>query len=350
MTAEFTLRPLEPKDSASIARLRDETPDTGTITFKSAFLHDPYETVINAHPESIGVVAEAPDYDGIVGLGLVRFGEAQYEGEVRLCAYLNGLSVHPNYRRKGIASALGRWRVDKAHEKFGDQTVAYAGIQSNNAGSFGAAKGWNNQQVDRTRVAAINTRLQPPSTVEGWEMRAVAPQELAQAVRLQNAFYRDYNLYEPHTADSLQAWLEHWLFGVQVHRYYVAVNRDGHIGAGMGVLLESEYSQLTLVKMPSFMRVLNLFLKIIPSDGVMKRAMVKNYWFERPEIGNYLWEAVRWLVREKATNLMIFYDNNPTLKFEEAMKLPRLTVKATGSLVVSAPVPMSAERPIYFDM
>ncbi|MFN8419731.1 MAG: GNAT family N-acetyltransferase [Anaerolineae bacterium] len=350
MTAEFTLRPLESADSASIARLRDETPDTGTIAFKSTFLHDPYELVMNALPNSTGVVAQASDYEGIVGLGLLRFGEARYEGETRPYAYLNGLSVHPNYRRKGIASALAHWRVEKAKEKFGERVVIYAGVQSNNDGSFGAAKGWSQQQIDRTRVGAVSVRTQPPTALDGWEVRTINPADYEQVAERQNSFYHDFNFYQPYTADQLHAWLEHKLVGINAHTYYVAVNREGHIGAGIGVYREGEFSRLTLVKMPAFMRVLNAFLKVIPSDGVMKRAVIKNYWFENPEIGNYLWETVRWLCRDTATNLMIFYDRNPLPKFEEAIKFPRLSVKATGSLVVSAPVPMSEERPIYFDM
>ena len=83
----FSLRQLHSQDSQPLARLMDESPDTGRVG-----------TAIHFG----GVVAQSTDY-GLVGGCLIRFGHLQFEGRLRPCALLNKLVVH-----QGIASA---WRL-----------------------------------------------------------------------------------------------------------------------------------------------------------------------------------------------------------------------------------------------
>src|SRR6187549_2338320 len=130
----IVVRRLEPTDGPAIDRLGRETPDTGAVAFYSEFHHDAYETLMALHPGSVGVVAEAPDRR-LVGMGLVAFGECQFEGEIRPSAYLNSLGVHPDYRRRGIASRIAAWRVNEANDRFkadGREGVIFAAIQGGN--------------------------------------------------------------------------------------------------------------------------------------------------------------------------------------------------------------------------
>ena len=48
---------------------------------------------------------------------------------------LNTLVVHPDFRRRGIATALVTWCVQAARERFGDEGVVWALIQRGNVGS-----------------------------------------------------------------------------------------------------------------------------------------------------------------------------------------------------------------------
>ena len=118
------------------------------MAFFSEFQQDVYETIVALRPGTVGVVAEAPD-KRLVGMGLVSFGKCQFEGELRPSAYFNSLSVHPEYRRQGIAARIGAWRINEAREHFqaaGSEGVIYAAIQGGNVGSMKTAASWSNQR------------------------------------------------------------------------------------------------------------------------------------------------------------------------------------------------------------
>ena len=106
MANNFKLRSLTPADGPAIAALGEQSPETGAVAFHSEFHYDPYTALLALRPSTIGVAAEAPDHDGLVGLGLVSFGECCYEGALRPYAYFYSLSVHPAYRRRGLATIV----------------------------------------------------------------------------------------------------------------------------------------------------------------------------------------------------------------------------------------------------
>src|SRR4051794_28094875 len=113
MEANVTLRELGAGDGPHIAALGEQTPDTGEVAFHNIFYYDPYATIMALHHDAAGVVVEAADHDGIVGIGMMGTGECQYDGVLRPYAYLFGLGVHPDYRRRGIASQIAAWRIEK---------------------------------------------------------------------------------------------------------------------------------------------------------------------------------------------------------------------------------------------
>src|SRR5439155_13914709 len=120
---------------------------------------------------------------------------------------------------------------------------------------------------------------------------------------------RDYNLYPPRTAEDLSRWLAELAFGHHLHDYLVAVDHEGNIMAGMGVTMEGSLINGRVVKMPTPLRVANLFLQVVPPDGTVKRLSGERFWFAPGQVraGRFLWESVRWLLRERGTNLMVFY-------------------------------------------
>ena len=167
----IVLRQLVPTDGPAIDRLGRDTPDTGAVAFHSEFQHDAYETLMALRPETVGVVAEAPD-KRIVGMGLVTFGNCQFEGELRPSAYLNSLGVHPDYRRRGIAPGSLPGESTRRREHFQateSEGVIFAVIQGGNVGSIRTATSWNNQVIEgRMSGAAIKIRQKPPRLWIGW--------------------------------------------------------------------------------------------------------------------------------------------------------------------------------------
>src|SRR5688572_32016115 len=92
---EFTLRAMQPSDSAAVTELITEF--DGDLT--THFLVDAY-TAITAGTEfqTEGVVVERAGHAGLVGMGTVRFGRVQFNGETLPLAFLDGLKVHQDFR------------------------------------------------------------------------------------------------------------------------------------------------------------------------------------------------------------------------------------------------------------
>ena len=347
----FTLRQMLPTDGPAIQRLNEQTPDTGAVRFAAQYHYDAYEVLTALHPGMTGVVAEAPDHDELVGMGLVTLGECQFEGEMRPCAYLSTLGVHPDYRRRGIASSLALWRFEKAQKHFdslGREGVVFAGVQSGNEGSLQTAVRWSNQRLDGHNLAGpTKTRNKPPRALAGVEVRPATEGDFEEIAERQNSFYRDFNFYTPQTAEDSKAWRAQLAFGTPLNEYLVAVDH-GNIVAGLSV---TEYGRLItdhLVYLPPPLRVANMLLKIIPADGVSKRLKVERIWFAEGKVAAcvYLWESARWLLRERGTMLLAFFD--PRGPLHGAIPLSKFMPRAGGSIVLRAPVPASDDRPVYF--
>ena len=307
------LRRLEPTDGPAIDRLGRETPDTGAVAFYSEFHHDAYEALMALNPGAVGVVAVAPD-ERIVGMGLVTFGHCLFQGKLLPSAYLSSLSVHPEYRRRGIAARIAAWRVDKARERFqaaGREGVIFATIQGGNIGSVRTAASWSNQALHgRTSGAVVNIRRTPPKVVDRLEVRPARQGELERITDEQNRFFGDYNLYSPDSALSLDAWRSQLFFGERLREYFVAVDPSGQIAAGLGVTAEGPLITGHVLRMPRALRIANVFLRILPPDGTSRRLKVERFWFAPGQLkaARHLWESTRWLLRERGTMVMTFFD------------------------------------------
>jgi GNAT superfamily N-acetyltransferase len=348
MTPSFTLRELTPDDGPKMAALSEQTPDTGAVAFHNIYHYDTYASTMALHPNVTGVVVETPHHEGIIGLGMMSTGQCQFEGDVRPFAYLFSLSVHPDYRRQGIATQIALWRVEKAREMLGAEAVFFAGIQQGNEGSLRNAAKWSTQRIDnRTTAGVVKVRTSPPDNPAALEVRPADKDEYEEIVHKQNAFYRDYNLYPPRSAESLYAWHQAAPFGFPLREYYVVVDKAGNLLGGLSATEEGRVTSGHVVKMAWPLRLLNYVVHLIPADGVTKRIHVKDVWFapDRLDAGCYLWESLRWLWRERGTMVMSFFDVNSSLA--QVIKSPPYMPPQTGSLVVAAPTAMNEEKCIY---
>lgn len=348
MQPSIELRRLQPEDGAKIADLGEQTPDTGAVAFHSRFLQDPYVSLMALHHNTTGVVVEASDHEGIVGMGMVSTGECSYEGEQRPFAYLFSLSVHPDYRRRGIASQIAAWRIDHVRNLLGNDVVIFAGIQQGNEGSLRNAGKWSTQRLDgRTRPGVVKMRSSPPQPVAGLEVRPAEAGDYEQIIERQNAFYAEYNLYPVRSAEALQEWHVCAPFDSRLREYYVAVDPGGNILAGLSATDEGQVITGHVVRLPWPIRIGNYFLKMIPADGITKRIQVKDMWYapDRLDAAKYLWEQVRWLWREQGTMMMGFVDTLSPLS--QVIEMPRFMPMQAGSLVATGPMPMREDRLLY---
>src|SRR5215212_3588510 len=95
---KFALRQLQPSDGPGLAKLITEFEDDLTTHFDV----DPYEAIsFGTEYRTVGVVVECDGVEGFVGMGTVRFGKIQFNGEVLPFAFLDGLKVQNEFRGQG---------------------------------------------------------------------------------------------------------------------------------------------------------------------------------------------------------------------------------------------------------
>jgi len=108
---KFTLRELQSSDSPALIKLLTEF--DGDLTTR--FLVDPYNAIIHGtENRTRGVVVETAEYDGLVGMGTVRFSKVQFNGEVLPLAFLDGLKVQKEFRGHGLGYQIASWRIQRA--------------------------------------------------------------------------------------------------------------------------------------------------------------------------------------------------------------------------------------------
>jgi ribosomal protein S18 acetylase RimI-like enzyme len=340
----FTLRAMVPSDGPALAALGEQTPETGMVSMHSKFEFDPYETLLALRPGTIGVVAETADHPGLVGICLMSFGACWFEGTTRPSAYLYSLSVHPDYRRRGLGSRLTTWLVKAAHDRHGDDGVIYAGTQPDNVASQRTMQSWATQRFDRVAGVVQKPRAKAPRPPSGWIARPAEAREVEEIARRRDAFHDEYDLYSPQSAASLATWRAHSPFGFTFRDYHVVVDARGNLIAGAGLVEEGLLLSSQVVSVATPLRLANLLVRMVPSDGVVKRNVVDGMWFvgERTDAAAFLWEWMRWVSHRRATLAMTFLDVRSPLA--RVIRMPRWIPSPPGTLVVAGPVPMREDR------
>jgi GNAT superfamily N-acetyltransferase len=151
---KFTLRELQPSDSPGLTKLITEFEDDLTTRFDV----DPYQAIsFGTTYRTVGVVVESGGVDGFVGMGTVRFGKVQFNGEVLPFAFLDGLKVQKEFRGQGLGYQIAKWRVEKAREAYGDRCVIGTGMLNDNHASHAVAAKWCREFAE----SAINIVIMP---------------------------------------------------------------------------------------------------------------------------------------------------------------------------------------------
>jgi hypothetical protein len=335
----ISLRQLGPQDGPALAAILAACPDTGSIGSTERFEIDPYQALMALQKDAVGVVAEMPGYAGLVGTGLIRFGQCQWEGAVRPSALLNTLVVHPYYRRQGVAASLAKWREQLAHQRQGPGGVLWAIIQRNR---------WADQFME-SRVGTVPLRMRsaPPRRSRHFEVRPVKPDELESVVELLNQYYRDYNLYPPETSSSLAAWLAETPFDTPFHHYQIVTDQAGSILAGMGLSENYRLRTTLITHLPAGLRILNRLFHVIPASGELREAALSRIWFApgQMEAARQLLETMRWEWRAKCTSLMFSADvRSPLVRL---LNVWDRYARQVEGIALRAPVPCTKDRLFY---
>ena len=345
----FSLRQLDPQDGPAYAAVIAASPDTGTIGSTLRFEIDAYQALMALHKDTIGVVAETPGYAGFVGSGLIRFGQCQWEGEVRSSALLNTLVVHPDYRRRGLASQLAKWREEFARQRIGEAGTVWAIIQQNNTGSEWTAHKWASQFL-ASCLAFVPLRMRsvPPPRNKHFDVRPVRLDDLDTVVEQLNQYYREYNLYFPETKSSLAAWLHDTPFDSPFRHYRIVTDKAGSIVAGMGLAENYRLRTTLITHLPFVLRVLNLVFRIVPANGEMREIALSRLWYApgQMEAARHLLETTRWEWRKRGTSILLYTDIHSQVM--GLLGLQDRGSKGLASIAVRAPVPYTEGRLCYY--
>lgn len=294
--------------------------------------------------QSSGVVA-VDGHDGqLIGSARLTLGRFRYEGAERPYALLGSLGVHPSHRRRGVAAALARWRIEQAEQLAGPDVVIVADIQRGNAGSMAAARRWATAFSVPAISAPVSMLARAPRPIRAVELRALSGDELSEAAAGVTEATKEHNFARIWSSETLGRWLRWAPTGQPVHHYHVAVSPSGAVLAGLAVRQEGLLRTMEVVRMPPAIRLANSVLHVVPKDRMLRNLGVEHFWFlpGQREAATALWRHVRWSFRDRASNMLITLD--PRSPLLPALGLKRWAPKTSITTAVRADLPPRADR------
>lgn len=345
-TQKFTLRELLPSDSPALTKLITEF--DGDLTTR--FQVDPY-TAITSGTEyrTVGVVVEADDFDGLVGMGTVRFSQVQYNGEVLPLAFLDGLKVHKDFRGNGLGYQIASWRIRQAREAFGNDGVIATGMLHDNHASHAVAAKWCRDFAESALdICILPTRTRRPKLPAGMTVRAIEPRDYDEFAAKQNKFYQDHNLFAPGDADSIVNALNVSAGGKKPYRYYVAVDANGNLLAGAQTWARGLLKSDTVNNLPLPLRILNHVLHLLPPDFTIRDINVSGLWFGPDQLtaAKFVWESIRWECNDQGTTIAAGFDSRDPACEVISLK-PWHQPRPKITLAIHGPSPLDRNKLIF---
>ena len=161
-----------------------------------------------------------------------------------------------------------------------------------------------------------------------------------------NAFYREHNLWIPVNVDTLEDFLKQEVNQVKPNQLYVAV-RNGEIVAGVSLSDRTKLVRMRLARAPWYVRTLGGWLGLLPASGILEALTVRRVWFREGELeaARYLWQKLRYDLRERGNCLGIAYD--PRDRLADMFQVPFWLPMFKARYLVRASDTLEDERLIY---
>jgi predicted N-acetyltransferase YhbS len=343
---KFTLRSLQPSDSPAVTKLITEFDDDLTTRFQV----DPYQAItFGTEYRTVGVVVEYAGVDGLVGMGTVRFGETQFNGQILPFAFLDGLKVRKDFRGQGLGYEIARWRVQRAREAYGDQCVIATGMLYNNYASHAVASKWCREFAETAlHTLLLPTRTRPPKSFSGLTVREINPHEYEEFANKQNAFYKDYNLYPPRDENSIVNACNVSVEGKKPYRFFAAIDKQGNLVAGAHTWARGVLKSDTVNQIPTPLRIMNDILHILPNDFIIRDINVHGLWYQsgRLDVAKFLWETIRWACREQGTTIAAGFDPRDPARHAVTLR-PWHQPRPQITLAIHGPSPMDRDKLLF---
>lgn len=307
------MRPMRPSDSAALIKLISD--NDGDMTTR--FSLDAYTAIVDGTEfRTIGVVAEHVGSDGIVGMGTVRFGESQFNGDTLPMAFLDGLKVQKDFRGQGLGYQIAEWRIQHALQTLGDRCIILTGMQKDNLASYSVAKKWATEIIHPAfQALVLPTRNQPPRALGGLTAREIQPKDYEEFAAKHNKYYSNYNLVQMVNPASIEHALAISPEGIKPYSFFVAEDARGNLLAGAQTWSRGALKVDQVNNLPLSLRLLNQVLKLLPPDLVVRDTEVSGLWYETEQIrsARFLIESIRYKARSDANFVTIGFDlRDPT--------------------------------------
>ena len=343
---KFALRSIQPSDSPALTKLITEF--GGDLT--THFLADPYQAIcFGTEYRTEGVVVECPEVEGVIGMGTVRFGKAQFNGEVHPFAFLDGLKVHQDFRGQGLGFQIASWRIQQAKEAFGDACVIATGMLHDNHASHAVAAKWCREFAESAINAfVLPTRKRRPKSLPGITIHDIEEHEYEEFASKQNAFYKNYNLYPPSDVDSIANALSISVGGKKPYRYFAAIDKNGNLLAGAQTWARGLLKSDTVNNPPPPIRLINRVFQLLPSDFVIRDINVNGLWYQpgKLEVAKLLWETICWECKDQGTTIATALDSRDPLLQVISLR-PWHQPRPKITLAIHGPTPMDRDKLLF---
>jgi GNAT superfamily N-acetyltransferase len=337
----WRLREATDVDSDGLAALAEAAADAGRVSFRVRHVV-PVMTAARLRRPGSRCAVVTDDHGTVIGAGWVSFSRGRVETQTRSLALLHSLAVHPHWRRRGIATALTRWRL-AAVEQHDASSIVVAAIQAGNSGSEANARAWATQSLGDLTVTPTPVTHRPPprhGAVAVRRARLAERDELDQIVTGFQAFSADHLLAPSVTAVDLRGWAATELDGRPLNAYFVATDKADRVVAGLGIEREAALSSLEVIRMPALTRAASRLLRVVPTDGMLHNLNIRLAWFApgHEAAARQLWQNVRFDTRSEGTTLVTTLAGESPLRQMLATRAwaPRTTLR----IVARAPRPL----------
>ncbi len=242
-----------------------------------------------------------------------------------------GLVVQPEYHNGDLGELLRSKLLNWAIQNFDkDKLVVYAYTQK---------PGPDEQSKAANRHLALTPVKTLPSVRigSGSPVREASQADFTFINQGLNEFYRNYDFYVPQTNEGLSEWLTpKKLDGIELSlaKYYVIPDKSGSIQAGLGIFNTTLLYDVQVTQVPSPVRLLNKFLKVIPEDGFLRLLQVSRIWYNvgHLSLARELWREVRAIENAHGSSLVVSFDPGTPLK--NLFNLPFTHLTSKMSLIV----------------
>jgi GNAT superfamily N-acetyltransferase len=350
MNASVSLRPLAESDGPGLAGLSYSSPDSGRIRYAVNYQVDAVQAVRALHGELEAVTASTVAGTRMVGFGLNRYGECQFQGETLPFALLGNLIVHPDFRGKGLAAQLIAWQIEHARARTGEQGLLLANFQRGNQVSRRLFARWLEHLAGPLIYFPQPMLPEPPPTPPGLSAGPLDPVEYAGFTAQLNQFYEGWNFHQPCSAASLYENCRRSPFPTPIRHAYTVVDARGTLLAGLVVMEEYRLKEMEVRGLPPGLRLANRLLKFIPADGTVRELYLDHLWFRpgQAPAARHLINTVRWIWAGRANVVSVLFD--PRSPLGALFPTRPWSIFTPTSMALHSPLPFDPARwirPIY---